>query len=105
MKTCLLLIILIYALMMPDAYARDIKLLQGVNLIDGRGNYFPDFDILIEGDVITGIGPTVSVETVKIANLVALEQNPLEDIEALKTLIFTMKNGVVYYRSDFSSEE
>jgi hypothetical protein len=61
MKNLLLLIILVSICMMPGANARDVKLLQGVNLIDGRGNYFPDVDILIEGDIITGIGPTGSL--------------------------------------------
>jgi hypothetical protein len=60
-KTYLLLIILICTALVPVTYPREIKLLQGINLIDGRGNFFPDVDILIEGDVITGIGPAGSV--------------------------------------------
>ncbi len=42
-----------------------------------------------------------SIEVEKVANMVVLENNPLEDIKALKSIVLTIKNGMVYRRKDF----
>jgi len=42
-----------------------------------------------------------SIEEGKIANMVVLNNNPLEDIKALKSIILTIKNGMIFRREDF----
>ena len=42
-----------------------------------------------------------SIEDGKIANIVVLDNNPLEDIKALKSIVLTIKNGIVHRRKDF----
>lgn len=42
-----------------------------------------------------------SIEEGKVANMVVLNNNPLEDIKALKSIILTIKNGMIYRRKDF----
>ncbi|TBW29959.1 amidohydrolase family protein [Gramella sp. KN1008] len=43
-----------------------------------------------------------SVEKGKVANLVVLRKNPLEDIMAIREIEFTMKNGHIFYRKDYA---
>ncbi len=42
-----------------------------------------------------------SIEEGKVANMVVLNNNPLEDIKALKSIVLTIKNGMIYRRKDF----
>lgn len=42
-----------------------------------------------------------SIEVGKVANLVVLKKNPIDDIQNLRTIEFTMKNGNIYRRSDY----
>jgi hypothetical protein len=42
-----------------------------------------------------------SIEEGKVANMVVLDNNPIENIEALKSIVLTIKNGIVYRRKDF----
>ena len=42
-----------------------------------------------------------SIEEGKVANIVVLDNNPLANIKALKSIVLTMKNGIVYRRKDF----
>ena len=42
-----------------------------------------------------------SIEEGKVANIVVLDNNPLENIKALKSIVLTIKNGIVYRRKDF----
>lgn len=42
-----------------------------------------------------------SVEAGKTANLVVLKKNPIDDIRNLREIEFTMKNGMIFMRSDY----
>lgn len=42
-----------------------------------------------------------SIEKGKVANLVVLKKNPIKNITNIRKIKFTMKNGVIYYRSDY----
>ncbi|MCP9199987.1 amidohydrolase family protein [Gramella sp. GC03-9] len=42
-----------------------------------------------------------TIEKGKIANLVVLRKNPIEDIKSIRAIEFTMKNGNIFYRKDY----
>lgn len=44
-----------------------------------------------------------AIEKGKIANLVVLKNSPIEDIGNVRTIEFTMKNGIIYHRKNYSN--
>lgn len=53
------------------------------------------------GAKVIGIEKTHgSIEKGKIANLVVLKKSPIEDITNIREIVFTMKNGLIYYHKD-----
>lgn len=57
----------------------------------------------INGAKAIGIEDTHgTIEKAKVANLVVLRKDPLEEIQAIREIEFTMKNGNIFYRKDFN---
>ncbi|MEM8862214.1 MAG: amidohydrolase family protein, partial [Chloroflexota bacterium] len=101
---------LAYDIGVPIAYGSDIfwhvpgRTRADLSL-DGTQSYvlagIPTCDILkfitINGAKVMGINDqTGSLSVGKLADIIALDENPLEDIEALRTASFVMKGGDIY---------
>ncbi|MEM7336425.1 MAG: amidohydrolase family protein [Chloroflexota bacterium] len=101
---------LAYEIGVPIAYGSDVfwhvpGRSRGELSLDNTRSYplagIPNRDMLkfitLNGATVMGIeGQTGSLDVGKLADIIALEENPLEDIEALRTASFVMKRGVIY---------
>src|SRR3546814_15729057 len=56
---------------------------------------------LIGAMTIGKAGEMGTVEAGKLANLVVLERNPLDDLGNLRSVVFTVKRGRRFYRADY----
>ena len=105
---------LAYEIGVPIAYGSDVfwhvpgRSRADLSL-DGTRSYtlagIPNHDILrfitLNGATVMGIdAQTGSLEVGKLADIIALDKNPLEDIEALRTASFVMRAGVIYKMDD-----
>ena len=112
----------LYKSYLIEASKKGVKMSTGTDKFNDISNQFPSlFDEIkalvndgilsneqaieaatFNGALVIGIEETHgSIEEGKIANIVVLNNNPLEDIKALESIILTIKNGIVYKRKDF----
>jgi len=74
-------------------------LLRGVNLIEVvRGRTLKDRGLLFKDGVITGLVPTRDLEKGKLADLLVLSGNPLEDVRAVENVEAVFRSGVLLHQ-------
>ena len=98
------------------AYKAGVKIAFGTDAaVFAHGKNYMEFIYMVEGGMpaleairaatlnpatMLGIEKTVgSIETGKLADIIAVEGNPTTDIQSMKNVVFVMKDGVVYKTS------